>query len=233
MGEFGIGLKEFIYLHYLVRIFNEAEDSPLFGRIKMLGRTDPSAGKKQTVSQSFLVEQLYAWTLQEIKRVNRKLELKRIPVLAYYINNNFEHIATKVLSRYFLAIEQYYNQFYGTDSWDNDKNPFLKTIGIGAIIEILPSIVISIIIDKCIVDEQKRLDEIKIKDFEKYFLSIFNEEFNAKKILIERFSKGSSQGLVKVFASELWQRVIIVSQDYEIKENKYLDWYETQRNITN
>jgi len=229
LGEFGVGKREFIYLHYLVRILNESSDSPLYGRIKMLGKSDSSVTIKQSLSQSFLVEQLYVWTLQELNRINRNKTLKRIPVFRYYLYSNSTNIITKVLTRYLLAVEKCFNNFYKNEQWNSDSNQYLKTIGFGALVEILPSIIISIIFDKSIVNKQEKLIEIKIKDFEKYLISIFNANFDSRKILKEEYSKGSSQGLVKSFAIQLWGKIVNVDAHYQEKEKLYLDWFENNK----
>jgi DGQHR domain-containing protein len=224
MGEFGIGKKEFIYLHYLIRIFNESKDSPLYGRIKMLGRSDTSTVRKQTISQSFLVEQIYAWTLQELKSPNKKYALKRMPVLRHFLMTDNEEIATKIITRYFLAIKECFNKYYKKIglSWDDDGNQLLKTVGLGALIEVLPAIYILIITEKNYLNSQDKLIEIKSKDFDKYLINIFNDKYDALERLKSNFSKGSSQGFVKAFATELWEAII--PSDYHIKENAYLDW---------
>ncbi len=243
-GEFEIGQKEFIYLHYLTRLFNEAQNSPLFGRFKMLGRRTPGSKVKQTISQSFFVEQLYYCTLirkrvtkrhifTENEKGNKELKLSRIPVLRFYFASLERDVIARILAKYYTAIQGLYETKYGKNKWFENDNVLLKQMCIGAFIEIFSYVYLKVLFSH---EKQNPLDsqpifqnlakcEISVADFQKILKPIFEGEIDIVQE-INSYLTGTSASSLKGLAILLWNKVMAKDEsdflDYAIE---YANWY--------
>lgn len=150
VGEFEIGKKEHIYLHYLVRYYNEVlTDGVFHSRIKMLGKRDACSEKKQVLSQSFFIEQIFDFLLKDKGYIDKRRFLsqrfpKKIPILRYYLVNENEQenqIARHLVCNYFEAVR---SKIDHVD--DGNIEPFyLKTLLFGALIAVLPYVYFEIL----------------------------------------------------------------------------------------
>ena len=238
MGEFGIGEKEFIFLHYFTRLVNETEKSPLLGRIKMLGRVDKGSSISQTISQSFFVEELYYCLF-----VRKKLfisyfsneKVARIPMLRYFIINDNDALASKVIIKYFIIIRKYFNEKYGKNKWkefskDNEYNKLLKSTGIGALIELFPYVYLSFLNENNLLtclDKQLKFN-FEAHHFGSIIKPLF-DDFDILKLIEGKYSVGSSQSLLKKLANDLWKRIAEKSKINIVEiGNKYIGWYNKE-----
>lgn len=210
-GGFEIGEQENIMLHYIARFFNQHKTSPFYDRIKMLGRSiDNKTDIKQTISQSFFIDQINSWTM-----VNKKINYdklvtvfapKRIPVLRYFfINDKVDEIA-KILFWYFDAIKIALN-YRIADSWDNEKdNIFIRTLGFGALISIFPLLYVDVISRNALLSKQDSLEKDLVK---RDFVDIFKKIFSSSDDILNinnKYKNSSSQGLVRDLSKDLLEK---------------------------
>jgi len=230
MGEFEEGQNEYIYLHYLARLLNEVEKSPLYCRIKMLGKSYDSINK-QTISQAFFVEHMYEWLFMEKTKLNipQDNRVRRIPVLRYFYMSDNEKVSTRLIVRYFVAIRKMFNEHYSSKGieWDSEGNILLKSIGIGAFIEIFPIIYISIMYEKHWLENQEHFENIKSNDFISYLKVIF-EQMDLLQVIEREYSQGSGKGFIMKFAGLLSDKVISSIPNYDEAEEKYVAWFREQ-----
>lgn len=248
VGEFEVGQAEHIYLHYVTRYFNELDTSPYYHRFKMLGKSQKESNRKQTLSQSFFVEQLYNWLFVDkgklsVSRLAKSNYPKRIPVLRYFFVNDKESIALKILASYFDSAREQYNKRYPASgqessfdqddktSWGNhNSNIFLRTLGLGALIELFPLIYLEYLDDNNLLDIQYKITETK---FEKYFSKLFHNDNDILSIYEDKYRGASSQGLVKKFTLEMI-KLIYKDENYACSlENDYLHWYNENVAVKN
>lgn len=61
-GEFSREITEISFMHNVVKLLNELEDSPFYGRVKMLGRTPKNLTaderRKLSISQAFMIDSM-------------------------------------------------------------------------------------------------------------------------------------------------------------------------------
>ena len=132
MTEFSNEIDKMSFLHGAVKIFNELEKSPFYKRIKMLGTTPKNIQteekKKMTISQAFLIDYLISTISNEAKQSIHQ------PILLYYYNNDLHIEIIRFLINYFSAVKTRLK----TEWEDPENNILTKTVGIGALIRLLP-----------------------------------------------------------------------------------------------
>lgn len=122
--------------HEIARTFNKNENSPFFGRLKMLGK---GGGTNASLSQGTFVKKLITLItkkpddyLVKIKN-DDELPSEDLPFNSYFIENRDE-VIFKILSNLFSAVRSQFNY-----EWENpDKFILSKGIGYGAIIKSFP-----------------------------------------------------------------------------------------------
>jgi hypothetical protein len=133
-----------------VRILNEHRQSPLNGRIKMLGVTPKEASDEEKVkygvSQAFLIDYILPLIGKEPSR-----SLYQPVFYYYYKNKDYYGDLVKFVLMYFNAIRRH-TKIY----WDDPKNSIItKTISIGAFIKILHLIFVKIFVEEWGCDPSK------------------------------------------------------------------------------
>ncbi len=237
IGEFGVGSREVIFLHYFTRLMNDDTKSPFHLRFKMLGKKDNS-GKYQTLTQSFFVQELLNILFKDKKlrsKINEINKVLKIPVLRYFVEFDMETRASYILIKYFISIRQLFIKRYG-DTWDkfsyeNKYNRILQPLGLGAFIELLPSVYMILIYKKNIhlnFAEQANLSPTE-SDFVSILNPLFSKEFKLLDV-IENHSIGSSQSNIKKLADALWCEVYEDNKDINIVEivQQYSEWYNKE-----
>lgn len=131
-GEFSHELNEITFMHELVKILNELENSPFKGRIKMLGDVPkelaPDEKKIMSISQAFLIDYLKGSISEKALRSIHQ------PIFLYYFKNQELQIEIiRFIIRYFSAIRK----IKQTDWGNPQKSIICKTISIGAFIKVL------------------------------------------------------------------------------------------------
>ena len=224
LGEFKIESSEYTFLHEIVKLLNEFPRSPLYDRVKMLGRqTSP----RNSLSQAFLVETLYLLLYPKFKAARILLsekDLVKLPIFRYhYTNKDYRKEIPKFILMYLTAIKNKVDR--SGIAWENkNEHILLKTVGMGGLINVIPNVYVSLVMKKNLIREQHLINEkIQMRDM----LGIID---NLSKINIRNepgneFSKGSSQGLVTKCAKKLWSEFVASVPNFVEMQNSYVEWF--------
>ena len=150
-GEFSSELTSISFLHNVARTFNEFDNSPLFGRIKMLGTKEYNQDNA-TISQAFLIDTLLPLVDNKVPRG------KNLPIFLPLMKEIKQNpIIITFLYRYFTAIRKLIPEF------DQPENSIAsKSMAIGAFIKYFQAIFPDLYYDS--MDEN--FDNIDNVDFE-------------------------------------------------------------------
>ena len=165
LGEFKIESSEYTFLHEIVKLFNEFPRSPLYDRVKMLGK---QTSLHNSLSQAFLVETLYLLLYPKFKAaktLSSEKDLVKLPIFRYhYLNKDYRKEIPKFILMYLTAVRSKVEE--SGISWENKNDHILlKTIGMGGLINIIPNVYISLVVKKGLIREQQTISEkIKMKD---------------------------------------------------------------------
>ncbi len=213
-SQFSKELSEVTFFHNVLKALNEVDSSPFYQRIKMLGIA-PKKGsvseeirKKMTVSQAFLIDYLTPTVGK------RAVKGYAQPIFRYYYDKSEQRsLIVQFLQRYFNALRLEF-----PDHWiDPEYSILSKTLGVAAMIKILPLLYIKLLLDEWDEDPDK-IEEMKTKDFRRYFKNIDSTLFLRK----GEFGGGTSAGSVTKLRDSLLTQMGLFSTD-EI--NKYLARY--------
>lgn len=249
LGEFELGQREYVFLHEALMALNGSESSPLNGLIKMTGKSYEHT-HKQTLSQSFLIEQMNDWLLkfkQTPLRVPTDHRAYRVPVLRYLFDytgkSNYQdsdidnaisgnakrHIGQelvfKLIAKYFSAIKSVYIDYCEENmlvaNWYDISNVLIRPIGIGALIEVFPLFYMMLVAD--ILDNQHEIDIDEV-DFTPYINTFFDEDFDLIKKINSEYMGASGQGNIKKLADKMVSQFALY-YDYPLVEKEYKQWY--------
>ncbi|MGG0847095.1 DGQHR domain-containing protein [Peribacillus simplex] len=127
--------------HEIARLLNVDEDSPFYGRLKMLGKKE---GELASLSQGsfirYLLPLISKYPEEDIRKLKRNPNLKlnddvNLPFRYYFINNQDELIY-KILLNLFNAVKHVFKE-----EWMSPGSFILsKTTGYGAILRAFPEI---------------------------------------------------------------------------------------------
>ncbi|HHT9107577.1 MAG TPA: DGQHR domain-containing protein [Candidatus Wunengus sp. YC64] len=223
LGEFKIESSEYTFLHEIVKLLNEVSASPLYDRVKMLGK---SVSPKNSLSQAFLVESFYLLICTKYKEVKflNETALLKIPVFRYhYVNKEYRKVMPKFIIMYLYAIKNLLKKI--SIEWeDKDSHILLKTVGMGAAINIIPNVYISLVCQYDLINCQHLIAEkLSIKNIEDVLKNI--TKVNLKNEPQNEYSKGSSQGLVRKLAEKLWKEIVVEIPTFLGLQKAYIDWF--------
>lgn len=156
-GEFSTELDDLTFMHQLVILLNELDNSPFYQRIKMLGTNPPELSREQkdklSISQAFLIDYL-------LKFISvRALSSKDLPIFLHYYQNEEFHIEiVRFIIKYFAAIRSVHSD------WDNPNTSLIsKGMGVGAFIRVLHHIFPVIFVRDWDKDPNK-IREVEVED---------------------------------------------------------------------
>ena len=210
-GEFSRDLDEITFLHKVIKVLNERNESPFFKRIKMLGSTPktlPVEDKRlMTISQAFLIDYL----LYSIK--DRQARSISQPIFKYYYDNDKYEIVRFLIS-YFVSIRKIFPE------WDNPDNSILsKTIGVGALLKLMNFIFIKIFFD-----EHLDKDPMKIQTIKSSYLT--DKLKGIEKVNLSQYSGTSSAGTVNQLKALMIENIdYFKCDDYSTFENNFKNEY--------
>ena len=155
-GEFSRDLTETTFLHEVVKLLNELEQSPFLGRVKMLGVRPPDlaadARARMTISQAFLIDYLLP-TISE----SSKGSVYQPIFLHQFKDKNLQIWIIRVLIKYFTAVSKL--DYAG---WtDPTTSVISKTVSIAAFIKLLQLIFVKMFVDEFEMDP-KRISEFSV-----------------------------------------------------------------------
>ncbi len=216
-GEFSSGLDELTYLHNVVKVFNELETSPLFNRVKMLGKNPPGISQEEkdrlTVSQAFLIDYL----LKTISKgaINSVYQ----PIFLYYFKKEqYQFDIVEFLMKYFEAVKRI------VPEWENPNNYMLsKGMGIGALLKSLHFVFPIIFVDKWKLDP-KRISSYTIDDLVRDLEGLQNVDFSST----GEFGGVGSAGSMNKLKERIIENLVITGhQDF----NAFLQEYKSEKGI--
>ena len=226
LGEFKIESSEYTFLHEIVKLLNEVSTSPLYDRVKMLGK---SVSPKNSLSQAFLVESFYLLICKKYKEVKfpiKETDLLKVPVFRYhYVNKEYRKVIPKFIIMYLCAIKNLLKTI--NIEWENkDSHILLKTVGMGAAINIIPNVYISLACQYNLINCQHLITEkLSIKNIEDILKNII--KVNLKNEPQNEYSKGSSQGQVRKLAERLWKEIVVEIPTFFELQKDYINWFNT------
>ncbi|NUN23285.1 MAG: DGQHR domain-containing protein [Candidatus Jettenia caeni] len=225
LGEFKIESSEYTFLHEIVKLLNELSSSPLYDRVKMLGK---SISTRNSLSQAFLVEFLYLLICRkykEVKPLTVETDLLKIPVFRYHYTKGYRKTIPKFILMYLYAIKNIVKRI-GIEWEDKDSHILLKTVGMGAVINIIPNVYISLIDKHNLINKQNIISEqLSIQNIEEILKNI--TKVNLRNDPQNEYSKGSSQGLVCKLAEKLWKEIVADTPTFLASQKSYIDWFNT------
>ena len=213
-GEFSHELNEITFMHEMVKILNELDQSPFHKRIKMLGDVpkglEPEDKERLSISQAFLIDYL--------KGTISKSSIKSLhqPIFLYYFKNSELQIEIiRFIIRYFSAIKEIKRA-----DWDNPKNSIIcKTISIGAFIKVLHFLFAKIFIEE-FKGKPAAIKELSTETLKDYLKGIQNIDFSNDSPFAGVASGGSLNKL---------KEVIIQKMDY-FEGDSYKDFLKIFKN---
>ena len=224
LGEFEIESSEYSFLHEIVKLLNEFPISPLNDRVKMLGK---KVSPLNTLSQAFLVEFFYLLLCPKYasKYLTDENQLLRIPVFRFHYQlKEFRKVIPKFLLMYFLAVKKLLKARVGIAWENNTEHILLKTLGMGALITIIPNVYVSLLQKKNLLKKQDMItDVVGSHDFEEILAPLF--EIDLKNKPENEFSKGSSRGLVRKLALTMWKPMVKAVPNFYNFHKSYINWF--------
>jgi len=198
-SEFSRELNELTVLHEIVKILNEATRSPLYSRIKMLGKTQPNLPQEQrmlmTVSQAFLIDSL-KYTLAA-----KTTKSQYLPIFRYfYLQNQNADIAVYIAT-FFKSVRKL------RADWDSpDKSQISKTLGIGALLKVLNFIFIEQFIDYDFASKPDSMNSINEDIMSEYLTGIENVDLSS-------FQGSTSAGALNILKDMIIGNLPRIRQD--------------------
>lgn len=200
-SEFSRDLSEIKLIHEYIRVLNENDKSPLKNKIKMLGTGDGF------ISQSFILESLLPLIMKKSKR-SKNINVFRY----YYLNENKQSYILKFLVKYFSV---YKSILLEKGVWDKKRSFYTKTVGFGAIVKLIPDIILSLIDE--IDHNEDVLNPDTINMISKEILKVKLQ--NITHTNEENYKGGSSLGLVSKLSNE-W-KVLLHLETISFDDVKY------------
>lgn len=182
-GEFSREITEISFMHNVVKILNELEDSPFYGRVKMLGRTprqlSAEAKRKLSISQAFLIDSMIRFVSAKAKGTNYP------PIfLRYFKNQESQIVIIRAVARFFSAVKEI------KPDWEHPEQSLLsKSMAVGALLKVL-NYLIPIVLQKELSNNWDRLDDLKVDSYKRFLQGLENVDFDTN----GPYGKTSSEG---------------------------------------
>lgn len=196
-GEFSSELDELTFMHNVVKLLNELESSPFFGKIKMLGVNPKNATDderaKLTISQAFLID--YLIKTISINSINSNLQ----PIFLYYYKNEKLQIEIiKFVIKYFNAVKSLKSL-----DWESPNNSILtKGVGIAALIRTLHFLFVKIFIDEWKMNPDK-ISETTEESLREKMEGLINVDFSRE----GEFGGTASGGSINKISSKIIEKL--------------------------
>ncbi|MDP3266163.1 MAG: DGQHR domain-containing protein [Sulfuricurvum sp.] len=197
-------------IYEYINFLNISDHSPLQSRIKILpdGKTDKNKVKKY-ISLAYLQQEL------EILVQQHGNFSQRIPIYAeLFKTEDKQYIVLQNLLNYVIAFSKVLdNEFKEKNLWKNEKTVFTKAIGIVAILQVLPSLIILILKNKDQIDNYENIKNITVDDF-------YNQLKLINSVNYENYQGAGSLGSLGKLKKELMNilQVDYITKQYIINE---------------
>lgn len=177
-------------VHQIARVMNNAEDSPFYNRLKMLGKKE-SNQENATLSQGTFAKSVLKLISRNpdgdtlcIKRGDVLMRDDRCPLRDYFIAGKDE-VITKILMNCYGALEDVF-----PEEWNAPKTNILwKTTGFSAVIYALPSLI-----------RKGFREKVLTRDYFRLCFTAFKEMLRSKKLSLtsKDFPGGGEQNQKKL-----------------------------------
>lgn len=150
--------------HEIARIMNADENSPFYGKLKMLGKkSDKTAVLSQGTFVNYLCRLISNKPQQDMIDLKRGLDIKDDDryVLRQYFKKKRDDIILKLLNNYFSAVANVFAEEWG----DNKQYILSKTTGYGALLKAFPAFYQRGMENKKLTQEYFEMEFKKVKDF--------------------------------------------------------------------
>lgn len=171
-GEFSREINEVSFLHNVVKILNEIDDSPFYKRIKMLGLTPRTLAAPDrvllSVSQAFLIDSMLRFIAAQAKGSSYP------PIFLKYYRNASDHILiARTIARFFSAVVAI------KPDWGQPEASILsKGMGVGALMKVLNLIYPLIFAEK--EHDWSQMNDLKASDYLAYLHGLQAVDFSAQ-----------------------------------------------------
>jgi DGQHR domain-containing protein len=205
-GEFTREINELSFMHNVVKLLNELNESPFYSRLKMLGRAPKNysseAKKKLSISQAFLIDSLIRFVSAKAKGTLYP------PVFLKFYKNPDEHIViVRAIARYFNAVKII------KPEWDNpDQSIISKGIGVTALLRVY-SFLIQVIVKDELGNNIDRISELKIEDYQRVLKGLENVDFTTG----GPYGKTGSGGSISKIKDDILRNLVFLSNTSDVK----------------
>lgn len=178
-------ITESSIVYEYIKYLNENRDSPLMGKIRFL------KGDKGIVSLAFMQTEI-----QNLVDTQSTYSQK-IPIFTeIFADDENRYLVLQNLLEYFKAIEKLLDTDFDKKLWEKPDSVFTKSIGIGAFLQILPSLIIKILIDKGTVKNHLSIVDLTLDD---YYSAL--QPLTA--VRLNEYEKGGGLGLLGKLKKEM------------------------------
>ncbi|GGC43006.1 hypothetical protein GCM10011386_39130 [Parapedobacter defluvii] len=200
-GEFSTEVDELSFMHNVVKLLNELEESPFFGRVKMLGKANKSLSKEEkqllSISQAFLIDALIRYISITAKGSSYP------PIFLKYYNNQEDHILiVRAIARFFNAVRRI------KPDWSDPANSLLsKGMGIGALIKVF-NLLFPIIFKKELKNDWSKIQDLTIENYEEFLSGLEEVDFSTND---GPYAKTGSAGSINKIKEDIVQRLLYLN----------------------
>lgn len=169
-GEFTREINELSFMHNVVKLLNELDNSPFQGRVKMLGKTPKGISNdekaKLSISQAFLIDS----TIRFIS--SKAIGSLYPPIFLKYFQNSEDHIhIVRLLARYFNAIKEI------KPEWETPNNSIIsKGMGVAALLKVF-NLLFPIFFKREMANNWDNTANLNVEDFRRMLLGLENVDF--------------------------------------------------------
>jgi len=206
-GEFTREINELSFMHNVVKLLNELQESPFYGRVKMLGKTPRNYSAEQrrklSISQAFLIDSM-------IRYISVKAQGTLYPpIFLKYYRNADDHIhIIRIIARYFNAVRTL------KPDWETPENSVLsKGMGVTALLKVLNFLFPKILIDE-LNGQWAEVDRIQMNDYVRYLEGLENVDFSTG----GPYGKTGSAGNVNKIKNDILTKLTYLNNPMDIQE---------------
>lgn len=221
-GEFSKNVTELSFMHNVVKLLNETEESPFYSRIKMLGSTPKGitdeAKRQLSISQAFLVDSM-------IRFVSKKaLNTTYAPIFLKYYQNSEEHIIIiRSIARFFNAVKLIKHD------WNTPNESVLsKGMGVGALLKTY-NLLFPVIFCRELNYSWDAITDLRIEDYVRILSGLENVDFSSSGEFGRAGSAGSLNRIKEAIIKSL--RYLDEPSSYQIFEDRYKQNYLPRFNM--
>lgn len=211
-GEFSTEIDELSFMHNVVKLLNELEESPFYGRVKMLGKTPGDFPKEKkiflSISQAFLIDALIRYINPSAKGTTYP------PIFLRYFKDTGSHIQiVRAISRFFNAVRTI------KPDWDQPDTSLLsKGMGVGALIKVFNVLFPYIFLNDMNSDWQN-INRLTIEHYRTYLNGLENVDFSSE----GPYGKTGSAGSINKIKDDIIRSLSYLNNpvDFETFERHY------------